>query len=426
MKLAILGHSPLALEAALRFHFHGAALTWYLDQDNFSQFDSPKYPENYFTSDLGISVLNELNLKYAPDLFSWSYWSKNYEKPLISYLKAHQEIKTDEIISVSKRFLAPDETIPGRSRFLDLFRIIYQVNPKEFIEEQKESNPETYKKLTEEFVNSLATSIEMYQDYDLVLDFRPDLSRASASVSGRALGEGRVSERVAYSIDSLIKSKSLRPSSEFRDIAVVGSDSLSAEIVLSLVDWLRDKHSNLFIISNEEDPFSSYLKIGNNKTTEELKSLLIEMDQEFEEDIQSFSRKLREWQALDDFVQVKIPRPVEPIPRLNFFSGHNVTAIDELIDRKRIFITLEKPDFRGGVRHPENNNLELKTLGVDQVLVTHAKKNRSGLELMQTEKGFFEIIPTRLNIKNCWEIDLKRIEGVEDEVFGLFSPVDSH
>ena len=219
MKLAILGHSPLALEAALRFHFHGAALTWYIDSDHSSLFESASYPESSFTSHLGLKVLDEIHLKYTPITFSWSDWSEHYEKPLINYLSVHQEVKTDEIISVSKRFLAPEETIAGRSRFLDLFRIIYKVNPHEFIEAQKESNPETYKKLTEEFVNSLATSIEMYQDYDLVLDFRSDLSWSSASVSGRALGEGRSSESVAYALEYLKKSKDIRESSEFRDIA---------------------------------------------------------------------------------------------------------------------------------------------------------------------------------------------------------------
>src|SRR5688572_20703047 len=124
MKLAILGHSPLALETALRFHLHGAALTWYVDQDDFSHFTSPAFSVDHFTSDLGLSVLKEMNLTYSSPVFNWAEWSKNYEKPLMDYLKAHQEVKTDDVISVTKRFLSPGEVIPGRSRFLDLFRVI--------------------------------------------------------------------------------------------------------------------------------------------------------------------------------------------------------------------------------------------------------------------------------------------------------------
>jgi hypothetical protein len=426
MKLAILGNSPLALEAALRFHFHGAALTWYMSPEGFSAFDSGEHPPLCFSSKLGLQVLNDLNQNYSPDLFNWSQWVKGYEQPLVQFLKTHQEVREDEVVCVSKRFLTPLEEISGRSRFYDLFRLIYKVNPKEFIEDQKESSPETYKKLTEEFVQSLATSIEMYHDYDLILDCRTDLSRTWASVSGRALGEGRISRNVSYSVEALQLGKNLEPTTDLRDLCVVGSDSLAVEIVLSLAKWLKDKHSNLFIISSEEDPFSSFLEEGNPKTTSELKNLLKYMEDEFQEEVKSFSQKLREWQTLDDFVQVKIPRPAEPIPRLNFFSGHNVMAIDELIDRKRMFITLEKPDFRQGKKHPENNHLDLKTLGVDHILVANAKKNRSIIELPYQEIGFFDLIPIRANIKNSWEKDLEKLKGVEDEVFKLFSPVNPH
>jgi hypothetical protein len=426
MKLAILGHSPLALEAAIRFHLHGAALTWYIDPDDFTLFDSSLFPTDSFTSDLGLSLLKEINVNYSPTIFNWSDWTQNYEKPLIDYLRVHQEVRNDEVISISKRFLAPEEVIPGRTRFLDLFRIIYRVNPREFIEEQQEVNPETYKKLTEEFITSLTSTIEMYQDYDLVLDLRSDLSKASAAASGKALGESRLTDKVTYSLEALAKSKKIVPSAHLRDIAIIGSDSLAAEMLLSLGAWIHDQRSNLFIVTTEEEPFKDFLSKANAATAEKLMKLINAIEEEFQQEIEVFTKKLRDWQELDDFVQVKIPRPSEPIPRLNFFSGHNVTAMDELIDRKRMFLTLEKPEFRHGKKHPENNNVELKTLGVDQILIAHAKKDRSFIEVDLNEQGFFDLTPTRLNIKDSWEKDLLKVEGIEDEVFKLFSPVSSH
>jgi hypothetical protein len=426
MKLAILGHSPLALEAAIRFHLHGAALTWYIDQDDFTLFDSSLFPSDSFISDLGLSLLKEINVNYSPTAFNWNEWTQKYEKPLIDYLRVHQEVRSDQVISISKRFLAPGEEIPGRSRFLDLFRVIYRVNPKEFIEEQKEINPETYKKLTEEFITSLTSTIEMYQDYDLVLDLRSDLSKASAAASGKALGESRITEKVACSLEALEKSKKLIPSAHLRDIAIIGSDSLSADILLSLETWIHDQRSNLFVVTTEEEPFKDFLSKANPATAEKLIKLINNLEIEFQQEIEVFTKKLRDWQELDDFVQVKIPRPSEPIPRLNFFSGHNVTAIDELIDRKRMFLTLEKPEFRHGKKHPENNNVELKTVGVDQIFIAHAKKDRSFVEIDQNEQGFFDLTPTRLNLKECWEKDLLKVEGIEDEIFKLFSPVSSH
>ena len=426
MKLAILGGSPLALEAALRFHLHGAALTWYADQDQYTNFESSPFPVTHFTSDLGLGVLTEMGRKYAPEKFSWNEWYENYQAPLMAYLKAHQEVKLDEVISVTKRFLAPGEQIEGRSRFLDLFRIIYRVNPKDFIEEQKETNPETYKRLTEEFVNSLASSIEMYQDYDLVLDLRSDLGKASAATSGRALGESRPTDKVSYSFAALANAKAFKPTADLREIALIGSDSMAVEMLLHLSDWLKEPRSRMFIVTTEEEPFSHFLKIANSVTAEKLQALFSYIDDEFMKEINEFTKKLHEWQALDDFVQVKIPKPAEPIPRLNFFSGHNVTAMDELIDKKRMFLTLERPEFRNGKKHPENNYLDLKTIGVDHILVAHGKKDQSFIQVDRDEKGFFSVTPTRPNIRNAWEIDSDKVKGIEDEVFKLFSPTDAH
>lgn len=426
MKIAILGGSPVALETALRFHLHGAALTWYVDQDDLSCFTSPHYPKDAFSSDLGLGVLKEIAKGYAPKEFSWSDWKENYLDPLLNYLKIHQEVRLDEVVSVTKRFLAPGETIPGRSRFLDLFRVIYHVNPRDFIEEQKETNPDTYKRLTEEFVNSLASTIEMYQDYDLVLDLRSDLGRASAAASGRALGESRKTDKVTYGLEALKLASEMKPTSELRELALVGSDSLAAEMLLSLADWLKDPHSRMFIVTTEEEPFDAFLKIADSQTKEKLLDLFRYMEGEFDKEVNEFTKKLHDWQQLDDFVQVKIPRPSEPIPRLNYFSGHNVTAIDELIDKKRMFVTLERPEFRQGKKHPENNHQELKTIGVDHILVANGKRDGSVVQVDKDEPGFFSFVPTRVNVKDAWTQDLEKVKGIEDEIFKLFSPRDSH
>ncbi|WP_408097203.1 hypothetical protein ACJVC5_19390 [Peredibacter sp. HCB2-198] len=426
MKLAIIGHSPLALETALRFHLHGAALTWYVDQDNLEHFTSANLPNMHFTSDLGLGVLKEIGRTYAPSNFSWKEWTENYAAPLMTYLRAHQELKTDEVISVTKRFLAPGEKIEGRSRFLDLFRVIFKVNPKDFIEEQRETNPETYQRLTEEFVNSLASSIEMYQDYDLVLDLRSDLGKSSAAASGRALGESRPTDKASYALAALANASSFKPNPDLRELALIGSDSLAAEMLLHLEEWLKETRSRLFIVTTEEEPFSQYMKVAHPMTAEKLTNLFKYIDDEFQKEIDVFTKKLHEWQQLDDFVQVKIPKPAEPIPRLVYFSGHNVSAIDELIDKKRMFLTLERPEFRHGKKHPENNYQDLKTIGVDHILVSHGKKDLSFIQLDPNEQGYFALTPSRPNVRDSWISDLEKVKGIEDEIFKLFSPADSH
>src|SRR5690606_35661524 len=98
----------------------GAALTWYEDSENFYHFTSQALAPDAYISDLGLGILKELNLNYDASEFSWEKWKSHYAKPLTDYLKAYQEVKSDEVVSITKRFLGPGETIPGRSRFLDL------------------------------------------------------------------------------------------------------------------------------------------------------------------------------------------------------------------------------------------------------------------------------------------------------------------
>lgn len=427
MKLAIIGSSPIALEAALRFHSHEASLTWFNHESSadYELFSSVEGSWDECTSKLGWELLGK-SLIDTP--FSWENWKKYYYLPVMEALKHGQEVKPHKVISVTKRFLAPQEEIAGSSRFRDLFRLIYQLNPEEFISQQKENDPETYKRLSDEFIQSLQSSLEMYEDFDLVLDLRDEDQATSVAVTGRALGESRIGkDMISYGHEALKKAKSMKPVPELRELCLVGSGDVAIEILLSLKDWLDDPRSRLFLISHEEDPFKEILSKCKDSTKHQFQSLIEKLDQEFEKDVNEFHQKLREWQSLDDFVQVKKPKPVEPIPRLVFFSGHNVTAVDQLIDRRRIFITLEKPDFRQGFRHPENNHLDLKTLGVDEVLVA----NELGKEpldeyLQKKENGFFKISPRRPNYKNGWKEDLNALEGIETDIFKLFSPADAH
>jgi thioredoxin reductase len=411
MKLAILGSSPIALEAALRFHFHGASLTLFCGSEEPVGWSSI---EDSFTGHLGKRTLIETGVA-TTKVSNWEEWKENYQRPLLNFLRQHQMVKEHEVVSVTKRYLSQDEEIPGKTRFYDLFRVIYEMNPQEFIHQQKETNPELYQKLSEEFTVSLQSSIEMYEDFDVVIDCRyPSLTK-SIAMNGRALGEKRVDpKKVIYGLDCLKK----YPEANDRDVAIVGSGALAAEVLIHLEKWMSDPRMNLFVVSTEADPFA-----GNEKLAPILKT----MEKDFLVEVEKFEKKLREWQELDDFIQAKYPRPAEPIPRLNFFSGHNVSAVDELIDRKRLFMTLEHPDFREGKKHPANNMLDLKTVGVDKIFVANdpvKKPIRENLRIL--ERGYFDLNPVFPNIANAWEQDLEILKGIENEIFTLFSPSGTH
>jgi hypothetical protein len=403
MKLAIIGSGPIALEAALQFHGLDAALTWYYGDPY--PLDELAQDWNQTTSNEGQKLTGNLPLE-----FSWEAWKKNYRDPLIEVLKQNgQQAKPYQVLSVTKRYLAPHETLVGSTRFADLFRIIYQLNPEQFINEQKQLNPETFQRLTDELVKSLQSSLELYEDFDLVLDLREPFLASSVAISGRALGEGRVTEdKLFRGYEALKNAASLPATPELREICLVGSGRLAVEILLRLENWLKDERSRLFVVSHEDAPFSDL----------RLNDLLLHHSREFQKDVDVFHEKLREWQALDDFVQAKKPRPVEPIPRLVFFSGHNVTAIDQLIDRRRVFVTVERPEFRHGKLAPENNDLDLKTIGVDLVLSANDPvKPRIADLLMEQETGYYELVP------KSWKEDLHALDAIKKSIFTLFSPV---
>jgi hypothetical protein len=422
MKLAILGSGPLALEAALEFHHHGAAVTW---------FNAPEIePESFFERDYSdcVGPYAKTFLKDIPKNLTWMNFKEHVYTPLENLLKTQQEVKSHVVSSITKRYLAPGEQIEGKTRFLDLFRVMYQINPERFINEQKENNPETYERLSSEFVQSLQSTIEMYEDFDLVMDLRRKTQPTSLALTGKALGEARVSkDKVHYGFDSLAKSKTYFKNDQVRELALIGSGALAGEILVQLSDWLKDPHTRLFIVSAEAKPFDIYLSTAEEASAKALKSLFDFMEAEFEKEVNDFHQKLREWQELDDFVQAKKPKPTEPIPRLVFFSGHNASAIDQLIDKNRIFLTLEKPQFRQGLKQPDNNILELKTIGVDEVLVASPlKKPEITLYLDQHEVGYFTLAPMLPTVKERFFQELSQLKGISNEVFKLFSPADTH
>ncbi len=135
MKVAILGHNPIGLELALYFDQIGASVVWMGANSDLNRYDSfcrYGYDLSCLTGPLGEARLGKTKtFDHFEDYF------QSYFRPLAEYLRDGQDLKLVEIESVNKRFLRSEEEIQGRSRFLDLFRIRYSVDPKEFVETQK-------------------------------------------------------------------------------------------------------------------------------------------------------------------------------------------------------------------------------------------------------------------------------------------------
>jgi threonine dehydrogenase-like Zn-dependent dehydrogenase len=158
MKMAIIGSGPLALLAARHFDHLGAHVTLFQRGPlggslNFVRKKFPEFDINF----------NGKNLK-AEEFF------QNELVPLVQELEEREIPKVGDVLRVHKRFLHPQESIEGRTRLYDLFRVISSTNPQETILKQVAENPEFFKQLGDEVINSLHKPVESFEDFDLVIE----------------------------------------------------------------------------------------------------------------------------------------------------------------------------------------------------------------------------------------------------------------
>ena len=153
MKIAVIGSGPLALYASAHFDQLGAHVVL--------------FQRSALGGNLRFCVSK--NIQGIVDYPE----TKSYEKcwnedliPLIEHLEERKITKVGDVLRVHKRFLHRDEVVLNRSRLVDLFRVIYTTNPKESILKQVEENPEVFKQLGEEVLNSLHEPVESFEDFD--------------------------------------------------------------------------------------------------------------------------------------------------------------------------------------------------------------------------------------------------------------------
>jgi hypothetical protein len=290
---------------------------------------------------------------------------------------------------VTKRFLPAGVVPKDKTRFLDLFRVSFQVNPEAMINQGLIDQPEVYQKLSDEFMASLKSQLEMFEDVDVVIDASTLKTRRTLGPGGPAVGESRLRPGTfAFAKDESDWSQWVRESQE---IAVIGDGRQAAEILCSLKTWWSKKSKRIFLVSASENPFAQFMKENHGDLNRELHSFLKSAQDEHHEALQVWEKNLAEWQELDDFVRAKKPKPEMPIPRLVIFSAHMLTGVDQLVDKSRSFLTLETIPWLTGQMQPENNQMELKTIGVDLIIgATGTARDWSkfhGLDLQPSSDG---------------------------------------
>lgn len=257
-----------------------------------------------------------------------------------------------KILRVHKRFISKNQK---KSRFTDLFRVVLEENPTEFIKEHEEGlSKEIFSKLDSIELDYLKTCYESFEDFDFIIHIPNSLDFPLPIGPGEsmAIGEKELRKYIHYNNDPFF-------SSETEEIAIIGQGQDEEISLEKLFDELIKANGNkrIFYITAHENPHK------DNAYT----SLFSKLD-EFEKKRQDeFLSNLRAWQSLEDYEKVKIPMPIEPVPVFVYLAGHEVTNIAKLSDQERIFLTCELPDFRSPLKGIENNNRNLKTLAIDKV-----------------------------------------------------------
>lgn len=394
MKIAIIGSGPLGLYAASHFYNLGAHVVLFQR--------SPLGGNLRFCHSKKI----EGNVDYPEKKTFEKFWNDDLV-PLIEFVEEKGITKAGDVLRVHKRFLHRDEVVLNRSRLVDLFRVIFSVNPKESILKQVEENPDMFKQLGEDVLHSLHEAVESFEDFDIVIE---------------ATGRGKSDFKMGPAGTFALNEKNLSKHSHFyygkeffktfnenenKKVVVVGDDVGAYLAVLKLEDWLHQSPDHKLTWVKHNPLHKDFFSMDN---------FLHRAETEFNQRKVEFEEKLHAWRALEDYEKAKIPRPAEPEKKFSLYEGYNVTSVDKLLDREGVFVTIESPEFR----HFVENNSDLKTIPCDAIIVQNGVDVEETLadKLSIEEPGYYVLHSD--SIKD----GVLQILDIEKKVLNFFSKSD--
>lgn len=397
MKMAIIGSGPLAILTASHFDQMGADVTLFQR--------SPLGGNLRFLLD----HFPDFKINYKKSILTISEFFENEIVPAVTELEKYGLTKSGDVQRVHKRFLHPDESVTGRSRLHDLFRVVYSMNPKETILKQLEENPELFKQLGEEVVNSLHKPVESFLDFDLVVE-ATGLGKMPAPMgAGKSLA---LNENNLRESSLLFYQKDIFTKLDLKDkksIVIAGSGVSLKLSLLKLKEWLlsHPAHELHWVTHQKAESIC-----GIHWLDEEVSAFQKEINDRFEKNKEHFETKLREWRDLEDYVKVKVPKPVEPVPQLMVYEGYDVTSVDRLLDRAGVFATIESPDFRNFAKISG----DMQTLSADAICIANGVMDDTlgGTSLIEEEPGYYVMRSTDINSA------LSEIKLIEESILNYF------
>ncbi len=394
MKIAILGSGPLALLAAKHFDDLGA------------------YTVLFQRSPLGGNIrtlaeqLPDLETTFRNQKITLKNFVESELINLVKQIEANGISRQGDVLRVHKRFVHPGEFIKGKSRLHDLFRVIFSLNPQESILKQVEENPEMFKQLGKEVIESLHKPVESFEDFDVVIEATGlgKKPRPMGAGLALALNENNLqsSGLILYQNDIIKKTFD----DKTKSVVLVGEGRDAKVALIKLKDWLMQSNSNqLHLVTYDR------LSLNHKDSLDfACRTLFKEVEEKFEADKTVFETELRKWRDLEDHVKLKIPKPIEPQPKILFYEGYDVTSVDRLLDREGIFATIESAPFREVVEAEM-----LQTLAADFICVARGVEDESlGKGLMDDEPGYFQLNAPSL------DAGLAAIDEIEKTLMNYF------
>ncbi len=397
MKMAVIGSGPLAILTASHFDQMGAEVTLFQR--------SPLGGNLRFLLD----YFPDFQINYKKSITTISEFFESEIVPAVNELEKYGLTKSGDVQRVHKRFLHPDESIEGRTRMHDLFRVVYSMNPKETILKQLEENPELFQQLGEEVINSLHKPVESFLDFDIVIEATGLGKTAAPMGAGKslALNENNLRESSLLYYGKDIFS---RLTLEDKKVIVIAGSGVPLKLsLLKLKDWLLKNPSHeLHWVTHQKAETSCGIAWLDGAVDEFQK----EITNRFEKSKEVFETKVREWRDLEDYIKVKIPKPVEPVPQLVVHEGYDVTSVDRLLDRAGVFATIESPGFRSFVRTAG----DMQTLSADAICIANGVMDETlgGASLNEDEPGYYVMQSTDINTA------MEEIKSIEERILNYF------
>lgn len=401
MKIAVLGAGPIALHTALKAANLGASVTLFAPSNASRRMAKlAKFWPDYELGTWGELTSPEGRELNAPSNLDDQVTATEYKNYLASVwaelARLGVVIKPNRVKRVHKRFLAPDESPLGTSRFFDLFRVVYGLRADAQMKELERDHPEmaqTIKgSLSQKDWQALSAEAEGFEDFDAVFEATGNYQapRPAGPAASLAINEAYVLKEggLSYGQAALERIWELSEKSDelTDDYVIVGSGELAAMAFYTLAKNLGAR-ATLTLITTELEPFEQ-LRTQGHPLIAMLEPLLLEEAAAFENAAKGYESALHVWRELEPHVRTKTPEPSPPKRRLRLWAGANVTSLDRLSDRAEVFVTTELPAFRFDAK---KEGERLMTIACKELFVFTGHEETS-LYALESDVGYYRLV----------------------------------